>query len=57
METVEDFLARGGKIQVIPTGHGAMSFELANCQCGCKGNYVHHRMKLEGRANVRNGNR
>ena len=46
METIEQYLARGGKIQHIEYGHSAYKPEfLKNCRCGCKGEWTDHRMR------------
>jgi hypothetical protein len=36
-ESVESFLARGGKINVIPAGVCGIDPDLEDCKCGCKG--------------------
>ena len=47
-ETVEEFLARGGKVETVPQGmsndkakHPSLKF----CRCGCNGNYTEHSMR------------
>jgi hypothetical protein len=49
METVEEFLARGGKVNSIPAGEKkAKEFNpdwLRGCKCGCRGNYTDHSMR------------
>lgn len=42
METVEQFLARGGKIQTIESNVSAIK---KDCECGCKGNPSAHAWK------------
>ncbi len=37
VESVESFLARGGKINVIPAGVCGIDPDLEDCKCGCKG--------------------
>lgn len=39
-ETVAEFLARGGVIQIIPTGLTKDSVE--KCDCGCNGHPLRH---------------
>lgn len=46
METVEQYLARGGKIEQLPVDAGdwkdpALKF----CRCGCRGDWTEHTMR------------
>ena len=44
-ETVEEYLARGGKIYYAELGELAKDSALANCKCGCNGNAIVHQTK------------
>jgi hypothetical protein len=46
VESVAEFLARSGKIQVIPEGEKTQLEKVYhNCRCGCEGNYTDHQMR------------
>lgn len=58
-ETVEEFLARGGKVQQLPPDNRHKPAHLNerarekfnkharfNCKCGCDGDYTEHRMRM-----------
>lgn len=45
-ESVEAFLARGGKIQSVSEDASAKDESLRHCTCGCEGNYTDHSMRL-----------
>lgn len=47
METVEQFLARGGKVQVIPEGVTVLDKKLLKCACGCNGIRAKHEALLD----------
>ena len=46
-KAVQEFLAKGGKVKEIPEGQTSnKDYSLANCPCGCEGNYTDHTMRL-----------
>lgn len=47
---VEEFLAKGGKIEVVPFGVGADTGVPVGCYCGCKGIAGEHMRRAKMRA-------
>ena len=43
---MEDFSARGGKVKEVAEGQSAIDPLIKNCQCGCRGNWTDHTMRL-----------
>lgn len=43
LESVEDFLARGGEINHVPWGRRENDWTLRQCKCGCKGKFSAHK--------------
>ena len=44
-ESVEEFLARGGKVTAVKAGASNVDPALKYCKCGCNGNYTDHSMR------------
>jgi len=52
-ESVEAFLARGGRVTQVAAGATKADFNpLANCQCGCHGDWTDHSMRQGERGRV-----
>lgn len=51
VESVEEYLARGGKITSVPAGVIAHNPALAHCRCGCLGNRDVHLLMAGAHAN------
>jgi len=45
-QTIEEYLAQGGKVTQCKPGERKPESELKYCQCGCEGNYTDHSMRL-----------
>ena len=47
-KAMQDFLAKGGKVVVVPenqTSDYKLDYNLRDCTCGCNGDYTNHQMR------------
>jgi hypothetical protein len=45
-KAMADFSAKGGQVKKIEEGSRAIDPIIRNCQCGCRGDWTEHTMRL-----------
>lgn len=44
-QNVQEFILKGGKVTECEEGETLQAYGIANCRCGCSGDYTEHSMR------------